>query len=77
MLYNLSIRYLILSFIDCEGGYSIFLDSVNLIAPVPISRTNPIVKMLKNIIAIENPKTLTWYKLTARGNNNKISKSKI
>ena len=32
---------------------------VKAIAPEPISSTNPIVKTIKNIIAIENPKVLT------------------
>ena len=47
------------------------------IAPEPISNTKPIVKIIKNIIPIENPKIETWYKETANGNNNKISRSKI
>ena len=35
------------------------------------------VNTIKNINTIENPNTLTWYKVTAIGNNNNISKSKI
>ncbi len=46
-------------------------------APDPISNTNPIVKIIKNIIAIENPKIESWYKVTATGNNNNITRSKI
>ena len=30
------------------------------IAPEPISSINPIVKIVKKIIAIENPNALTW-----------------
>ena len=47
------------------------------IAPEPISKINPIVKTIKKIKAILNPKVLTLYKVTAIGNNNKISKSNI
>src|SRR6267142_2163999 len=47
------------------------------IAPEPISKINPIVKTTKKIKAILNPKVLTLYKVTAIGNNNNISKSKI
>ena len=35
------------------------------------------VNTIKNINATENPNILTWYKVTAMGNNNKISRSKI
>ena len=47
------------------------------IAPEPISSINPIVKTIKNIIPIVKPKVETWYNETAKGNNNKISRSKI
>jgi len=46
-------------------------------APEPISNINPIVNTTKKIKAILNPKVLTLYKVTAIGNNNNISKSKI
>ena len=46
-------------------------------APEPISKINPIVNTTKKIKAILNPKVLTLYKVTAIGNNNNISKSKI
>ena len=52
------------------------LASVIEIAPDPISRTNPIVKTKKKINATANPKILTWYRVTAIGNNNRISRSK-
>jgi len=47
------------------------------IAPEPISNINPIVNTIKKIKAILKPKVLTLYKVTAIGNNNNISKSKI
>ena len=45
----------------CSGGGLIYLVSklVKAIAPDPISNTNPIVKIIKKIIAIENPKVDT------------------
>ena len=48
----------------------------NEIAPDPISKTNPIVNTIKNIIATEKPKVLTWYKVTPMGINKRISRSK-
>ena len=50
--------------------------SVREIAPLPISNTKPIVKTIKNIIAIENPKMLTLYKVRAIGKRRRISRSK-
>ena len=47
------------------------------IEPDPISKINPIVKTIKNIKTTEKPNTLTLYNVTAIGNSNKISKSKI
>ena len=61
------------------GKIYLFLVSklVKAIAPDPISNTNPIVKIIKKIIAIENPKVDTWYKVTATGNKSNISRSNI
>ena len=49
---------------------------MNLIAPDPISSTNPIVNTRKKISATEKPKVPTWYKETAIGKRSKISRSK-
>ena len=56
--------------------FSLTSKEVSLIAPDPISKTNPIVKTIKNIIAIENPNTLTLYNVTAIGKSSSISRSK-
>lgn len=53
------------------------LKLVKAIAPDPISNTNPIVNIMKKIIATENPNILTWYNVTPIGNNNNISRSNI
>ena len=50
-------------------------ESVREIAPEPISKINPIVSTIKKINATVKPKVLTWYKVTAIGNNNKITRS--
>ena len=55
--------------------FSLTSKEVNLIAPDPISKTKPIVKTIKKIIAILNPKTLTLYNVKAIGNSNNISRS--
>ena len=52
-------------------------EDVSLIAPEPISKTKPIVNTKKNIIATVKPKVLIWYRVTAAGKINKISRSKI
>jgi hypothetical protein len=51
------------------------LDEAIEIAPLPISKTKPIVKTIKNISAIEKPKILTLYNVTAIGKRRSISKS--
>jgi len=47
------------------------------IAPTVISRINPIVNIIKNIIAITNPKILIEYNETLTGNNKTSSISNI
>ena len=58
------------------GFVRLLLSVVNLIAPLPISNTKPIVNIIKKITNIENPKLPISYKVTPTGIIKIISRSK-